>query len=75
MNNEEAIARKGNDEMGSPKMKAEDAEAAAEWLEISLKPGDSATIASMVAEIRRSVYVKVSSLAEGLPLAVYFDAR
>ena len=38
---EEAIGRKGNDEMGIPKTKAEDVEAAAEWLEIKLKPGNS----------------------------------
>jgi Asp-tRNA(Asn)/Glu-tRNA(Gln) amidotransferase A subunit family amidase len=38
---EEAIGRKGNDEMGSPKTKAEDVEAAAKWLEIKLKPGNS----------------------------------
>ena len=61
--------------MGSPKMKAEDVEAVAKWLEIKLKPGNSAKIASMLWEIRRSVYVKASLLAQGLPPSVYFDAR
>jgi hypothetical protein len=75
MNNEDAIGRKGNDAMGSPKMKAEDVEAAAKWLDIKLKPGNSVTIASMLLEIRRSVYVKASSLAQDAPLSVYFDAR
>ena len=74
MNKEEAIGRKEN-EMGSPKTKAEDVEAAAKWLEIKLKPGNSATIASMLSEIRRSVYVKASALAQDAPLSVYFDAR
>lgn len=75
MNNEEAIGRKGNDETGGPKMKAEDVEAVAKWLEIKLKPGNSATIALMLSEIRRSVYLKGSSLAQDAPLSVYFDAR
>ncbi len=61
--------------MDSPKMKAEDVEAVAKWLEIKLKPGNTATIASMLSEIRQNVYVKVSGLGQGLPLSVYFDAR
>jgi hypothetical protein len=61
--------------VSTPKMRAEDVEAAAKLLDIKLKPGNSATIASMLSEIRRNVYVKASSLAEDAPLSVYFDAR
>ena len=61
--------------MGSSKMKAEDVEALAKWLEIKLAPGDSAIIAPMLTQIRQSVYVKVSSLAGDLPPSVSFDPR
>jgi hypothetical protein len=75
MNNEVAIGGKGNDEMGDPKMKAEDVEALAEWLEIKMKPGNSATIASVLSEIRRSVYAKASSLQPAAIPVVQFGLR
>jgi hypothetical protein len=56
-------------------MKAEDIESAAKSLGIELKPGNSATIASMVSEIRHNIYAKASSLAQDAPLSIYFDAR
>ena len=61
--------------MSGSKIKAEDVEALAKWLEIKLAPGNSATIAAMLSGIRQSVYVKVSSLAEDLPPSVCFDPR
>ena len=61
--------------MSSSKMKAEDVEALAKWLEIKLAPGNSATIAPILSEIRQRVYVKVTSLAEDLPPSVCFDPR
>ena len=61
--------------MHPPKMKAEDVEALAKSLGISLKSGNSKTIASMLSEIREHVYLKASALAQDAPLSVYFDAR
>ena len=61
--------------MSGSKIRAEDVEALAKWLEIKLAPGDTATIASMLSGIRQSVYVKMSSLAEDLPPCVCFDPR
>jgi hypothetical protein len=56
-------------------MKAEDVEKLAKSLGLSLKPGNSETIASMLSEIRHHVYRKASALKQDAPLAVYFDAR
>lgn len=61
--------------MSTQKIRAEDIEAIASSLEIELAPGHSETIASMLSEIRQSVYAKASALAQDAPLAVYFDAR
>jgi hypothetical protein len=61
--------------MTTPKIKAEDVEAAAKSLDIKLASGHSARIAEMLSEIRQSVYVKASALAQDAPLSVYFDAR
>ena len=61
--------------MSIPKIKAEDVEAAARSLDIKLASGHSATIASMLSEIRQNVYAKASALAQDAPLSDYFDAR
>jgi hypothetical protein len=61
--------------MSIPKIKAEDVEAAARSLDIKLASGHSATIASMLSEIRQNVYERASALPQDAPLAVYFDAR
>jgi hypothetical protein len=61
--------------MNAPIMKAEDVEALAELLGISLKPGNSGTIASMLSEIRQNVYRKGAALRQDAPLSLYFDAR
>jgi hypothetical protein len=61
--------------MNAPIMKAEDVEALAELLGISLKPGNSGTIASMLSEIRQNVYRKGAALTQDAPLSLYFDAR
>jgi hypothetical protein len=61
--------------MSDAKLKEADVEAAAEALGIKLKQGNGATIASMIAEIRQSVYRKASALAQDAPPSVFFDAR
>jgi hypothetical protein len=61
--------------MKAPIMKAEDVEALAESLGISLKPENNGTIASMLSEIRQSVYRKGAALRQDAPLSLYFDAR
>jgi hypothetical protein len=61
--------------MVAPQMKAEDVERLAKSFELSLTPGNSETIASMLSEIRESVYRKASALKQDAPLSLYFDAR
>jgi hypothetical protein len=56
-------------------MKAEDVEALAKSLGISLKSGNSESIATMLSEIRQNVYRKGSALGQDAPISVYFDAR
>jgi hypothetical protein len=60
--------------MAGPQMKAEDVENLAKSFDLSLKPGNSESIASMLSEMRQSVYRKASSLKQDAPLSVYFDA-
>ena len=61
--------------MGITKLKESDVESVAEALGLKLKPGSSATIASMVSDIRSNVYEKASSLQQDAPLSIFFDAR
>jgi hypothetical protein len=61
--------------MVGPQMKAEDVGKLGKSLGINLKPGNSETIASMLAEIRESVYREASVLKQDAPLSLYFDAR
>jgi hypothetical protein len=61
--------------VSTSKVKAEDVEATAKSLDIKLAPGHSGTIASMLSEIRQSVYAKSSALPQDAPLSTYFDAR
>jgi hypothetical protein len=61
--------------MIEPQMTAEDVEKLGKFLGLNLKPGNSASIASMLAAIKQSVYRKASALKQGAPLALYFDAR
>jgi len=61
--------------MSAPNMKAEDVEALAKSLGISLKSGNSESIATMLSEIRQNVYRKGSALGQDAPISVYFDAR
>lgn len=61
--------------MGITKLKESDVESVAGALGLKLKPGVSATIASMVSNIRNNVYEKASSLRQDAPLSVFFDAR
>ena len=65
----------GSERMSTSKIKAEEVEATAKSLGIELAAEHSATIASMLSEIRQSVYTKASALAQDAPLSVYFDAR
>ena len=61
--------------MNAPKMKAEDLEAQARSIGVNLKPGNGEIIASMLSEMRQSVYRKGAALAQDAPLSLYFDAR
>jgi hypothetical protein len=61
--------------MSTSKRKAEDVKALAKSVGISLKSGNGETIASMLSEIRQSVYTKASTLAQDAPLSVFFNAR
>jgi hypothetical protein len=61
--------------MVEPQMTAEDVEKMGRSLGLALKPGNSETIASMLAEIRKGVYRKASALKQDAPLSLYFDAR
>jgi hypothetical protein len=61
--------------MNAPKMKAEDVEAQAKSIGVSLEPGNREIIASMLSEIRQSVYHKGAALRQDAPLSLYFDAR
>jgi hypothetical protein len=56
-------------------MKAEDVEKLGSSVGLNLKPGNSETIASMLTEIRKSVYLKGAALKQDAPLSLYFDAR
>jgi hypothetical protein len=61
--------------MSTSKIEADVVEAMASSLGIKLLTGHSATIASMLSEIRQSVYAKASKLPQDAPLSIYFDAR
>ena len=61
--------------MAGPQMKAEDVEQMGKALGLSLKPGNSASIASMLSAIGQSVYRKASMLKQEAPLSLYYDAR
>jgi hypothetical protein len=56
-------------------MKAEDVEKLGKSLGLSLKPGNSEMIVSMLVGIRESVYRQASALKQDAPLSLYFDAR
>jgi hypothetical protein len=64
-----------NGAMSTPKMRTEDVQALAKAVGIELKPENSETIASMLSEVRQSVYAKAAALPQDAPLSVYFDAR
>jgi hypothetical protein len=61
--------------MSATQMQTDDIEKFAKVLELKLKPGNSQSIASMLTEIRQSVYRKASSLRQDAPLSIFFDAR
>jgi hypothetical protein len=61
--------------MAELQMKAEDVEKLAKSLGLTLTPGNSEMIASMLAGIRETVYRKASTLKQDAPLSLYFDAR
>ena len=61
--------------MAGSQIEAQDIEKLGNALGLTLKPGNSETIASMLTEIRRSVYLKASALKQDAPLSLYFDAR
>jgi hypothetical protein len=61
--------------MSATQMQTDDIEKFAKVLELKLKPGNSQSIASMLTEIRESVYRKASSLRQDAPLSIFFDAR
>jgi hypothetical protein len=57
------------------KIEPNDVEQLAKFLDLKLKQDDSQSIASMLTDIRASVYRKASALKQDAPLSIVFEAR
>lgn len=61
--------------MTEKKIEPNDVEQLAKFLDLKLKQDDSQSIASMLTDIRASVYRKASALKQDAPLSIVFEAR
>jgi hypothetical protein len=61
--------------MRNTEMQPDDVEQQAKLLGLHIAAGHSQSIASLLSQIRSSVFKKASALKHDAPLAVYFDAR
>jgi hypothetical protein len=57
------------------KIALNDVEQLAKYLDLKLKQDNSQAIASLLTDIRASVYRKASALKQDAPLSVVFEAR
>jgi hypothetical protein len=57
------------------KIEPNDVKQLAKFLDLKLKQDNSQAIASMLTDIRASVYLKASALKQDAPLSVVFEAR
>lgn len=61
--------------MTEKKIALNDVEQLAKYLDLKLKQDNSQAIASLLTDIRASVYRKASALKQDAPLSVVFEAR